>query len=58
MSKNNYKVVVICSNGDKKGRYSFVENYDDDWSLIAEDKFYDEFAIKPTKCELESREII
>ena len=28
-NKNNYNIVAECSNGEKTGIYSFVENYDE-----------------------------
>ena len=56
--KNNYRIVAVCTNGDKEGRYTFVESYDDDCGSIAEEKFYDEFGVNPTRIKLESREKI
>lgn len=56
--KNNYRIVAVCTNGDKKGRYTFTESYDDDWSEIAERKFYEEFGVNPTRMSVESREKI
>ena len=55
-SKTNYRIVAICTNGDREGKYTFIENYDEHWGTIAEQMFYDEFGIKPTRMQLESRE--
>ena len=54
--KNSYKNVAVCRNKENEGRYSFIENYDDDWGEIAESKFREEFGVNPTHIELESRE--
>ena len=56
--KNNYRDVVVCSDGENEGRYTFTESYDDDWSEIASQKFEDEFGTKPNRMSLESREQI
>lgn len=57
-NKNSYRVVVICTNGDKEGRYTVIEDYDDNWDTIAEQMFFNEFGEKPTEMRVESRERI
>ena len=54
-NKNSYEIVAVCKKGDKEGRYTFIEDYDDNWSDIAEEMFYDEFGEYPTSSTLESR---
>ena len=41
-NKNSYRIVSVCRNGDKEGRYTFIENYDENWDTIASQMFYDE----------------
>ncbi len=55
-AKYSYRITAVCTNGDKEGRYTFVQNYDDDWGEIAEQLFYDEFGVNPTEMKIESRE--
>ena len=55
-NKNSYRVVVFCKNGDKENRYTFIEDYDDDWGEVAKQKFYNEFGIYPNEMSLEVRE--
>ena len=55
-NKNSYRIVALCKNEDKEGRYTFIEDYDEDWGTIASQKFYDEFGVYPVEVELESRE--
>ena len=55
-NKFNYKIVATCTNGDKKGTYTFIENYDENWDEIAASMFKDEFGIEPTCMEINSRE--
>lgn len=57
-AKNSYRDVAVCRNKEKEGRYSFIENFDDDWGEIAEAKFREEFGVNPTQIEIESREKI
>lgn len=57
-NKNSYKIVAVCTNGDKKGRYTFIEDYDENWDTIAERMFYNEFGVNPTEMKIESRERI
>lgn len=54
-NKNSYKIVAVCRNGDKEGRYTFIEDYDENWDTIANRMFYDEFGVTPTEMEIESR---
>lgn len=54
-NKNSYRIVAICTNGDKEGRYTFIET-DDDWGRIAKQLFCDEFGVEPTRMKLESSE--
>ena len=54
--KNNYRVVVRCSDGQHEGIYTFIESYDDDWGEIAAQKFKDEYGNKPTSMSVVSRE--
>ena len=56
--KNNYRVVVVCKNGDIEATYTFVESYDDNWDEMAESRFYEEFGIRPMEMKLLSREKI
>lgn len=53
--KNNYEDVAVGRNGDKEGRYTFTESYDDDWGEIVKEKFREEFGENPREVELESR---
>ena len=53
--KNNYEDVAVCRNGDNEGTYSFIENYDDDWSETASEKFRKEFGENPREMKLVSR---
>lgn len=55
-TKNTYRDVAVCTDGKNIGRYTFTEDYDDDWGEIAERKFEEEFGTKPNNIELESRE--
>ena len=55
-NKNSYRIVAICTNGDKEGRYTLIEDYDNNWDTIAEQMFYNEFGVNPTEMRLESRE--
>lgn len=57
-NKNSYEVVVICKNGDKEGRYTIIEDYDENWDTLASQMFYDEFGINPTEMKVISREKI
>lgn len=57
-NKNSYRIVAVCKNGDYEGRYSFIENHDEDWGTIAEGMFYDEFGVASTETYLESRETL
>lgn len=54
--KNNYRVAVVCRQGDKEGRYTFTESYDDDWGEIAKRMFYEEFGVNPAEVSIISRE--
>lgn len=54
--KNSYCDVVVCSDGENEGTYTFTENYDDDWGSIAKRKCQDEFGTEPSSIKLESRE--
>ncbi len=55
-NKNNYRIVAECTNGDKIGRYTFIDGPDDDWGEIAAKMFFDEFGVKPTLIQMISRE--
>lgn len=55
-NKNSYRIVAICTNGDKEGRYTFIEDYDENWDTIAGRMFFDEFGVNPTEMRIESRE--
>ncbi len=57
-NKNSYKIVAICTNGNKKGKYTFTEDDDENWDTIAEKMFYDEFGVNPTEMEVKSRKKI
>ena len=55
-NKNSYRVIVVCRNGEKEGRYTFIEDYDETWETIACQMFYDEYGVNPTEMKIESRE--
>jgi hypothetical protein len=55
-NKNSYRIVAVCTNENKVGRYTFIDDYDSDWSEIASQMFYDEFGVYPTKMRKESSE--
>ena len=57
-NKNSYRIVAVCKNSDKEGRYTFIDDYDEDWGTIASRMFYDEFGVSPTKMAIETRERI
>lgn len=57
-SKTNYKITAECSVDDKSGTYTFTVSYDENWSDIAEQLFYDEFGEYPSCLSIISRETI
>lgn len=57
-NKNSYEIVAECSNGEYTEEYSFTVDYDDDWSDIAEELFYDDFGVNSTRTRLISRNTI
>lgn len=54
-NKNSYEIVAECSNSQYSEEYTFIVDYDDDWGEIAEELFYDDFEVNPTRTCLISR---
>ena len=53
-NKNSYQITAVCKNGEKEGRYTFIEGPDTDWGEIAKQMFFDEFGVYPTEMRKES----
>lgn len=54
-NKNNYEITAECSNNQHNEEYTFTVDYDDDWGEVAEELFYDDFGVNPTRIRLISR---